>query len=142
MLQMVDAIAERNEGLALLLGRLGLGALFLPSGFNKLSNAAGFAAYLTGHGVPGPVIVWAWLGALIEFFATLAIVFGFATRTAAILLCVFTIVAAFIGHPYWTIAEAAARLPQYINFWKDIAIAGGLLFLFARGAGPISIDRR
>jgi len=30
---------------------------------------------------------------------------------------------------------------QFIHFWKDIAIIGGLLFLFVRGAGPFSLDR-
>ena len=108
----------------------------------KLSAPAGFAGYLAMKGVPGPVLGWAVLAGLIEFFATLAIVVGFKTRTAAILLCLFTIVAAFIGHAYWAVDDAAARMPQYVNFWKDIAIAGGLLFLFARGAGPLSIDRR
>ena len=146
MVQMVDTVAERSEGLVLLLGRLAIAALYLPSGFGKLRSLTTpdnpFAHYLAGHGVPGPVIVWAWLAALIEFFATLAIVLGFRTRVAAILLFVFTIIAAFIGHSYWNFADAAARTPQYINFWKDIAIAGGLLFLFAHGAGPLSLDRR
>ncbi|MGO8916712.1 MAG: DoxX family protein [Stellaceae bacterium] len=142
MVQMVDSIAARNEGLAVLLGRLAIGALFLPSGFGKLSAPAGFAQYLAAKGVPGPVIAWAVLAGLIEFFGGLAVVLGFKTRTAAILLFIFTIVAAFIGHPYWTFDDAAARMPQYINFWKDIAIGGGLLFLFSRGAGSLSVDRR
>jgi putative oxidoreductase len=141
MVKMVDNIAERHEGLVVLLGRLAIGVLFLPSGFNKLSAPAGFAGYLAKSGLPGPLVAWAVLAGLIEFFAGLAIVVGFKTRTAALLLCLFTIVAAFIGHPYWA-ADDAARMSQYINFWKDIAIAGGLLFLFSRGAGPISLDRR
>jgi putative oxidoreductase len=141
MVKMVDSIAERHEGLVVLLGRLAIGVLFLPSGFGKLSAPAGFAGYLAKTGMPGPLVAWAVLAGLIEFFTGLAIVIGFQTRTAALLLCIFTVVAAFIGHPYWA-ADAAARMAQYINFWKDIAIAGGLLFLFSRGAGPISLDRR
>ncbi len=141
MVQLVDSIAERNEGLVLLLGRLGIGVLYLPSGFNKMSDSARFAGYLAAHGVPEPVIFWVWIAALIEFFGALAIILGFQTRVAAIVLCLFTIVAAFIGHPYWTIGEAAARMQQYVHFWKDIAIAGGLLCLFARGAGALSFER-
>jgi uncharacterized membrane protein YphA (DoxX/SURF4 family) len=54
----------------------------------------------------------------------------------------FTIGAALIGHAYWTIPDAAQKAQQKIHFFKDVAIIGGLLFVFVRGAGPISIDRR
>jgi putative oxidoreductase len=56
-------------------------------------------------------------------------------------LILFTAFAAYFGHPYWS-ADAAAQMNQRIHFYKDVAIIGGLLFLFVRGAGPISIDRR
>jgi putative oxidoreductase len=141
MAQMLDGVAERGEGIFLLLGRLGIAALYLPSGFGKLSNAAGFAGYLSAHGVAGPTTVLAYIAGLIEFLGALAILFGFQTRAAAALLCIFTIVAAFIGHPYWA-ADESSRMMQYVHFWKDIAIAGGLLFLFVRGAGPLAVDRR
>src|SRR5215469_8388113 len=143
----VDAIAERGEGLLLLLGRLAIGALYLPSGFGKLTGingpgVRGFATYLTAHGVPGPAIAWSGVAAVVEFFASLAVVLGLKTRYAAALLILFTIGAALIGHPYWTIPDAAQKAQQKIHFFKDVAIIGGLLFVFVRGAGPISIDRR
>ena len=143
----VDAIAERGEGLLLLLGRLAIGALYLPSGFGKLTGingpgVRGFATYLGAHGVPGPAIAWSGVAAVVEFFASLAIVLGLKTRYAAALLIFFTIGAALIGHPYWTIPDAAQKAQQKIHFYKDVAIIGGLLFVFVRGAGPISIDRR
>jgi putative oxidoreductase len=69
-------------------------------------------------------------------------VLGLKTRYAAALLILFTIGAALIGHPYWTIPDAAQKAQQKIHFFKDVAIIGGLLFVFVRGAGPISIDRR
>lgn len=140
MFRTVDRIAASGQGLFLLLGRLAIGALFLPTGWGKLTNPAGFAHYLDGKGLPGPM-GWAILAGLVEFVSALAIVLGFQTRLAAALLCVFTLVAAYLGHPFWTVTDAAAHQAQYINFWKDLAIAGGLLFLFVRGAGPISIDR-
>jgi putative oxidoreductase len=30
---------------------------------------------------------------------------------------------------------------QAINFWKNVAIAGGLLFVAAHGPGPYAVDR-
>jgi putative oxidoreductase len=143
----VDTIAERGEGLLLLLGRLAIGALYLPSGFGKLTGingpgVRGFATYLVAHSVPGPAIAWSGVAAVVEFFASLAIVLGLKTRYAAALLILFTIGAALIGHPYWTIPDAAQKAQQKTHFFKDVAIIGGLLFVFVRGAGPISIDRR
>jgi putative oxidoreductase len=142
MFKTIDSIAERNEGVILLIGRLAIGALFLPTGLRKLMDPAAFADNLATYGMVAPLIAWAVVAAVIEFFATLAIVIGFKTRLAALLLMLFCIAAAFLGHQYWSIADALPRRNQFIHFWKDIAIAGSLLFLFVRGAGPLSLDRR
>ena len=138
----IDALAHRAEAPILLLGRVALAALYLPSGWGKLINIAGFAGSLAGKGLPGPVMAWAVVGAAVEFFGGLAILVGFKTRYAALLMVVFTLFAAFLSHRYWTIADPAAMRNQLIHFWKDIAIIGAFLFLFVRGAGPLSVDRK
>jgi|HubBroStandDraft_4_1064222.scaffolds.fasta_scaffold466517_2 putative oxidoreductase len=137
----IDAIAVRGEGLFLLLGRLAMGALFVPAGYRHLTNLSGFAQYLGGHGLPGPAMAWAIVGAFVEFFGSLAVLVGFKTRYAALALIAFTIGATLIGHPFWAAPEGQLEA-QTINFFKNLAIIGGLLFVFVRGAGPISIDRR
>jgi putative oxidoreductase len=71
----------------------------------------------------------------------LALILGFKTRLAAVLLLGFTIVAAVLAHSFWAVPVEQYQA-QYINFFKNIAICGGLLYVFVRGAGPISIDRR
>ena len=137
----VDAIAHRAEAPILLLGRVALAALYLPSGWAKLSNITDFAGLLATTGLPGPAMAWAMVGAVGEFLGSLAILLGFRTRYAALLMIVFTLFATFLSHNYWTIADPAEMGNQFIHFWKDIAIIGGLLFLFARGAGSLSLDR-
>ena len=137
----IDAIAQRAEAPILLLGRVALAALYLPSGWGKLTNIAGFAGVLASKGLPGPAMAWAAVGAALEFFGSLAILLGFKTRYAALLMIVFTLFAAFLSHSYWTLTDPAALRNQFIHFWKDIAIIGGLLFLFVRGAGSLSLDR-
>ena len=146
MSRILESVAVRGEGVFLLLARLTIGILYAPSGFGKLTGIHGpgldgFAQYLAGKGVPGPAIAWAAVAAGVEFFASVAIVLGFQTRLAALLLAVFTVVAAFIGHPFWAAAPDQYQA-QYNNFFKDIAIVGGLLYIFVLGAGSISIDRR
>jgi putative oxidoreductase len=145
MSQFFDAIARRGEGVLMLLGRLLVGALFVPSGFGKLTGIGGpglnaFAGVLGGKGLPVP-LAWAVVAALIEFFAGLAVVLGLWTRAAAFLMVLFTIAAALLSHNYWTMADAA-RAAQFIQFWKNMAIVGGFLFLFVHGAGPLSLDGR
>jgi putative oxidoreductase len=144
--RVLDSIAARSDGSILLLGRLLIGILYLPSGFGKLTGIhgpglEGFAHYLAGKGVPGPAIAWAVVAAAIEFFGSLALILGFQTRLVALLLAAFTIVAAILGHPFWA-APVEQFQAQYTNFFKNIAICGGLLYVFVRGAGPLSIDRR
>ena len=144
--RVLDSIAARSDGPILLLGRVLIGILYLPSGFGKLTGIRGpgldgFAHYLAGKGVPGPAIAWAVVAAAVEFFGGLLLVLGFKTRVVAVLLVGFTIVAAILAHAFWA-APSEQYQAQYANFFKNIAICGGLLYVFVRGAGPLSIDRR
>jgi putative oxidoreductase len=137
----IDTIASRAEAPVLLLGRVAVAALYLPSGWAKLTNLAGFAGLLASKGLLGPIMAWAVVGAVVEFFGSLSILLGFKTRYAALLMIAFTLVAAFLSRNYWAVADPGAMRSQFILFWKNIAIIGGLLFLFIRGAGPLSVDR-
>jgi putative oxidoreductase len=132
-------VDPRAEGLALLLGRLALAAIFLVSGFGKLTDLGNFTSMLAGQGVPAPGVL-AVVGAVAEFFGGLAIAVGFRTRWAALLMVAFTVVATLIAHRFWEVHDAG-RMAQQINFLKNLAIVGGFLVLFARGAGPLSVDR-
>jgi putative oxidoreductase len=69
------------------------------------------------------------------------VAFGFRTRSAALLMAVFTLVAGLISHRFWQV-EGPAHETQYIQFMKNIAILGGFLCLFAAGPGAIAIGRR
>jgi putative oxidoreductase len=75
-----------------------------------------------------------------EFLGGLCILFGLALRPVALLMVVFVVFTAVLGHPFWA-ADAAHYQAQYINFMKNIAIMGGFLALFVSGPGRISLDR-
>jgi putative oxidoreductase len=123
----------------LLLGRILIAAIFVPSGFNKLTHIDNFARLLASRGVPAPHTL-AIIGACIEFFGALGVAFGLMTRYVALLMAVFTVFAAVISHRFWHFS-GAAETAQYIQFMKNLAIAGGFLFLFTAGPGHYSIDR-
>jgi putative oxidoreductase len=139
-LRVVDSLVLRSEPLILLLGRILIGSLFLMAGINHWWDLK-LLTHFMGD-LPGSVNAWAMLTATIEVVSGAALVAGFRTRDFALLLVFFNLFAAVIGHPYWSVTgDATARWAQQISFWKDIGLAGGALFVLARGAGPWSVDR-
>lgn len=139
-LRVIDSLVLRHEPAILLLGRLCIGSLFLMSGINHWLDLRLLTHFMGA--LPGSMTGWAMLAATIEVLSGAAMVLGFRTREFALLLVLFNLCAAVIGHPYWSInGKDAARWGQLIHFWKDIGLAGGALFVLARGAGPLSLDR-
>ena len=122
----------------LLLARVMLGAIFVESGFGKLTGLAAFTTSMEGMGVPMASVA-APVGAAVEFFGGLAIVLGAWTWLAAILVAGFTVAATLLAHRFWEFPAEQQRM-QHIQFMKNIAIMGGLLALAAAGPGRFSLD--
>lgn len=134
------ALLDNHRDALLLLARILLMALFVLFGFSKLTDYAGTTAYMAAEGLPLPALAAAVVIAM-EFFVGLAIVLGFWTRPLALLLALYTLGTALIGHHYWTMA-GAERMANMINFYKNLSIIGGLLLLCLTGPGRYSADRR
>ncbi|OIN93814.1 MAG: DoxX family protein [Comamonadaceae bacterium CG1_02_60_18] len=123
-----------------LIGRLLFVALFLPAGIGKLTGFAGTVGYISSVGLPLPA-VGAALALTVEIVGSLALLAGFQTRIAALVLAAFTLVASVFFHNYWGAAAAQAFVQQLL-FFKNIAVVGGLLVLAAQGAGGWSLENR
>ncbi|CAM3656679.1 DoxX family protein [Polaromonas hydrogenivorans] len=123
-----------------LASRLLFVALFLPAGIGKLTGFAGTVGYISSVGLPLPA-VGAALALIVEIVGSLALLAGFGTRFAALVLAVFTLVASFFFHAFWAVPADQAFVTQLL-FFKNIAVAGGLLALVASGAGSWSLDAR
>ena len=123
-----------------LLGRILIASLFVPFGIGKIFGFSGTVGYIASKNLPLPQVAAA--GTIfVEVAVGLALLVGFKTRYAALILAVFTVLAGIIFHNYWASPEAMV-MAQKTNFFKNMAIAGGLLFVAAFGAGPFSIDNR
>ncbi|WP_164079815.1 DoxX family protein [Stenotrophomonas maltophilia] len=125
--------STRLQGAVELLGRLLQVALFLLSGFGKLSAYEATAGYMASVGVPTlmlPLVILAEIG------GALAIIAGRQTRIVAVLLAGFTLATAFLFH------NNVADQTQMIMFLKNVSIAGAFLMLAANGAGRFSLDAR
>jgi putative oxidoreductase len=123
-----------------LLGRLLFAVLFLPAGIGKLTGFAGTAGYISSVGLPFPS-VGAALALVVEIAGGLALIAGYGTRVAALVLAVFTLTASLFFHAYWAAPADQAFVAQLL-FFKNVAVVGGLLVLAAHGAGAWSLDAR
>ena len=123
------------SSIAMLVGRVLLSIIFIQAGISKLMDVSGTIGYFQGLGLPLASLVL-WPVVLIEVVGGLLILTGFYTRIAASVLALFTIFAAFTGQSNW------ADIMECQAFMKDIAIAGGLVYVAAAGAGIISLDTR
>ena len=139
-LSLADRLAARWHDAVALIARIAVGLIFVTSGWEKLMNVAGFSAMLAKRGVPAPSLL-GWIGAIVEFGGGVMIIFGIKIRYAAMLMILFVIVATAIAHRYWEFAGTDLPI-QRTNFWKNLTIIGGLLFMFLAGAGRYSITSR
>ena len=120
--------------MALLVGRCCVAALFIPDGVGKLMNFTRFAASLAGHHLPFPE-AWAVAGIVAALGGGIAVLLGIQVRWAALLLAAFVVVATALSHRYWEFADEARRQANSGQFWKNVSLFGGLLFLYVAGAG-------
>jgi putative oxidoreductase len=134
------ALFESQRDTLLLVARILLVLLFVLFGWEKLTDYAATSAYMAAEGLPLPALA-AIVVIAMEFFVGLAIAIGFWTRPLALLLALYTLGTALIGHHYWTMA-GAERMANMINFYKNLSIIGGLLLLCLTGPGQYSVDRR
>jgi len=96
-------------------------------------------AYMKAYGLAlAEVLIWP--VALFELFAGLMLVVGWKARWAALALAVYTAIAGLIFHAYWSV-PADQVLNTQTHFMKNVAIIGGLLFVFAHGPGRFSLER-
>lgn len=123
-----------------LAARLLMVALFLPAGIGKLTGFSGTVGYIASVGLPLPT-VGAVLALLVEIVGGVALLAGFGTRIAAVVLAVFTLAASVFFHAFWAVPADQAFVTQLL-FFKNIAVVGGLLAIAANGAGAWSLDAR
>ncbi|MGV8920697.1 MAG: DoxX family protein [Pseudomonas sp.] len=131
---------ERQRDIIILIARILLMILFVTSGWAKLTNFSATVGYLGSIGAPAPMIATA-VAVLMEFFVGIALVVGFFTRPLAMLMALFVLGTALIGHHFWTMPDAD-KAANMLHFYKNISIMGGLFLLSVTGAGRYSVDRR
>ena len=116
-----------------LIGRIFISLVFLLSGFNKIGNYEGTVGWMESLGMPGIFLIPA---IMLEVVAPILIIVGYKVRISAALLSLFCIATAVIFH------NDFSNQMQFISFMKNIALAGGFLFLVVNGAKDFSLDKK
>ena len=116
-----------------LVGRIFISLVFLLSGFNKIGNYEGTIGWMETSGMPGIFLIPA---IILEVGAPILIIIGYKVKISAALLGLFCIATAVIFH------NDFSNQMQFISFMKNIALAGGFLFLVVNGAKHFSLDKK
>ncbi|MBX3433164.1 MAG: DoxX family protein [Pirellulales bacterium] len=126
---------------ASVLGRVMIAVIFLSSAVgNKIPQFNDVAGYMAAEGVPAPQVM---LAGAIAFLIVggLSVIVGYKTRIGAALLLAFLALATYYFHDFWTF-EGQDRQMQMIQFMKNLALMGTMVFLIANGPGRGSWDAR
>lgn len=123
-----------------LVGRCLFALPFLASGLNHFRKLDTMAGYAASRGVPAPKAATAVTGVMI-LTGGLSVVLGWHRFIGAGLLVIFLLLAAFMMHAFWKQSDPAARAAELTNFIRNLAYAGGALFVayYAGLDWPLSI---
>ena len=102
------------------IGRMLMALLFILAAVGKATNSGPALAHMAAHGVPAfvlPAVI------ALELAAGLALLAGWRVHWAAAALAVFCLAAAFVFH------LDLGNPPERTLFFKDLALAGGLIVM-------------
>ena len=116
-----------------LLARVLMASLFIWDGVLQLRNPNGAAKYFASVHIPVPEVS-VWISILIHLVAGFALVLGLKTRWAAAALCLLCLGTAFGVH------LPVGDVTNMTHFYKNLAMAGGFLYVMNYGAVGLSID--
>jgi putative oxidoreductase len=122
----------------ILAARFLLTTLFLIFGWRKLRDYSGTVSQMVQLHAPMPVLAAA-VAIFMELPVAFAVAVGAFARPFALLLVLYTLGTALIGHRYWTMT-GADQVANLDGFYKNLSIMGGFLLLYITGAGKYSID--
>jgi putative oxidoreductase len=134
-----DTVVVPRSGTALV-GRILISAIFLVSGFAKLTDPASTVGYMESADVGGADVL-VYVAGIAEVLGGLSLLFGFLTRIGAMGLIVLLAIINVMMHDFWAMPEPEAKA-QMAQFVKNLAIMGGLFMVVAMGPGRYSLDAR
>lgn len=126
---------------ALVTARVLMAMVFLLNGFGIIDQTIP-AKEMVDRGAPVAIVPPAMLaGRLVEMVAGLGLAIGILPRWCALALFGFLVPATFVSHSFWLAVGTPQLQGQLINFSKNVAILGGLIFVSGTAAQPSQLPR-
>lgn len=113
-----------------LIGRLLFVCIFAASAVNHLTHTKAMAGYTASRGVPfasAAVIA----SGVVLLVGAVSVAVGLWADIGALLLAAFCFAAALLMHRFWAEKDAQAKMAEQTHFFKDIALGGAGLVIFA-----------
>ncbi len=132
----------RTQAMAVIAARILVALVFLVNGLGIIDQSEALRE-LIQRGCPEAIAPGLLIfGRSIEVIAGFAIALGMYPRIAAVWLMIFLLPATWVGHPFWLLTGTPTFTPQLINFFKNLAILGGLLFIASTQDQPTLVSIR
>jgi uncharacterized membrane protein YphA (DoxX/SURF4 family) len=109
-------------------GRILYGGFFVINGVNHLVKSGMLANYAASKKVPAPKLAVVVSG-LIILLGGLGVLLGVYVTWSLVLISVFLLIVTFAMHNYWKVTDPSQRMPEMINFMKNMALLGATLML-------------
>ena len=132
---------QRSSRWFLICARVLIAIVFLLNGFGIINQAIP-AGEMMERGVPPAVVPFAmFAGRFLEIVAGFGLALGILPRWCAMALLAFLVPATFVSHSFWLAAGTPQLQGQLINFSKNLAIWGGLVFIAGIANQPSLLPR-
>jgi putative oxidoreductase len=129
------------ERYTLIAARILISIIFLLNGLDIIGQALATHEMIE-HGIPVSMVPIMIMGArALQLIAGTALVLGIYPRVSAIALLLFLIPATLMAHAFWQVSGTPLYMVQLINFFKNVCMAGGLIFIAAAKDQPVLLPR-
>jgi putative oxidoreductase len=139
--QLAQLPLNRSQRYSVIAARVLIATIFMMTALNIIGQS--FAAHeLAAHGVPAnlvPVLIMA--ARALQLVAGLGLMLGIYPRISALALLLFLIAATLMAHAFWLATGTSLYTIQLINFFKNVSMAGGLIFIIATTSQPVLLPR-
>ena len=139
---------SNTNNIVILIARILLSFMFVFAGFGKVTDPAATAGLIAGAGLPASTAL-TYLAGLFELTTGIAVLVGFQVRIVGWLLAVFCVFTGVVFHlPTVNVPDFPAAANgwinglNFVNFLKNVTLAGAYIMLATNGAGVYSLDAR
>ncbi len=130
-----------NQRYFMVAARILVAAIFMMDALDIIGQTLA-AHEMAAHGVPAALIPLLIMTArALQLIAGLGLILGIYPRISAVALLLFLIPATLLAHSFWQVLGTPQYQVQLINFFRNVCMAGGLIFILATKGQPALLPR-